>query len=264
MELIDKKQIAAFKRLGKRLGGEPARLRMTLCLVLAGVGIFGVERPLGLRLARARTAQGEARKLNQMAEEVAFFTRERAAYEARVSVPADITDWQNYVLERLRCTTATLISLEPRKPLSKGVFTVLEMELVAKGDSYLEFADFIDRVEHGERIIRVEKLRLEKQQASIYLTCLIRGLVKGGKSASKPAAARLKADSFVGPPLPEALARELGLEPAAAPPAEAHAEPAAETSDESQAEPAAERADEQAAEPDAAAQESAAGEARDD
>lgn len=209
MELIDKKQVAAFKRLGQRLGGDPARLRMTLCVVLAGVGIFGVERPLGLRLAHARTAQVEARKLAQKAEEVAFFTREKAAYEPRVAVSADITDWQNYVLERLRCTTATLISLEPRKPLSKGVFTVLEMELVAKGDSYREFADFIDRIEHGERIVRVEKLRLEKQQTSIYLTCLIRGLVKG-KGSGKAAAggAHLKADTFVGPPLPASLAAE--------------------------------------------------------
>lgn len=210
MELIDKKQIAAFKRLGKRLGGDPARLRMTLCIVLAVVGIFGVERPLGLRLARARTAQVEARKLAQMAEEVAFFTRERAGYESRLAVPGDISDWQNYVLEHLRCTTATLIALEPRKPLAKGVFTVLEMELVAKGDSYREFADFIDRIEHGERIVRVEKLRLEKQQTSIYLTCLIRGLVKG-KGTAKPAAGGggLKADAFVGPPLPASLAAEL-------------------------------------------------------
>jgi hypothetical protein len=219
MELIDKKQVAAFKRLGKRLGGDPARLRMTLCVVLAGVGIFGVERPLGLRLARARTAQVEARKRAQMAEEVSFFTRERAGYEARVAVPADISDWQTYVLERLRCTTATLIALEPRKPLSKGVFTVLEMELVAKGHSYREFADFIDRLERGERIVRVEKLRLEKQQDSIYLTCLIRGLVKG-KGSARPAGSRLNADTFVGPPLPESLAEpDPAAEPAAAEPA---------------------------------------------
>jgi len=62
-------------------------------------------------------------------------------------------------------------------------------------------------VEHGERIVRVEKLRLEKQAASIYLTCLIRGLVKtAGRPAAKPSGApaaaaggELAADAFVGP-----------------------------------------------------------------
>jgi len=210
VELIDKKQLESLRRFGRRLGGDPVRLRVTLCLLLAGIGIFGVERPLGQRLARARTANAAAKKSSQMAEEVAYFTREREGYEARVSVPSDITDWQNYVLERLRCTTATLISLEPRKPLPKGVFTVLEMELVAKGDSYREFVDFIDRLEHGERIVRVEKLRMEKQQGTIYLTCLIRGLVKtASKAAAKPApagggAAPPAPEAFVGPRLPDA------------------------------------------------------------
>ncbi|HZM00937.1 MAG TPA: hypothetical protein VFD43_11875 [Planctomycetota bacterium] len=206
MELIDKKQVEAFKRLGRRLGGDPARLRVTLCVALAGAGILGVERPLGLRLAGARSAHVEARKTAQMAEEVAYFTRERAGYEARVAVPADVADWQNYVLDRLRCTTATLVSFEPRKPLAKGVFTVLELELVAKGSSYREFVDFIDRLERGERLVRVEKLRLEKQQDAIHLTCLIRGLVKGSAKSAKPAAsgaAPLAADVFVGPRLPD-------------------------------------------------------------
>lgn len=184
MELVDKKQLEAFKRLGRRIGGDPARLRLTVCLLLTGIGVFGVERPLGLRLAKARTAQLAAKKSSQMAEEVAFFTRQKAAYDPRAAVSGDITDWQNYVLEKLRCTTATLISLEPHKPLAKGVFTVLEMELVAKGSSYREFADFVDRLEHGERLVRIEKLRMEKQQTSISLTCMLRGLVK---ASAKPA-----------------------------------------------------------------------------
>lgn len=232
MELIDKKQVEGFKRLGRRIGGDPARLRLTVCVLLTGLGIFGVERPLGMRLARARTAQLAAKKASQMAEEVAFFTRQREAYEPRAAVSSDITDWQNYVLEKLRCTTATLISLEPHKPLPKGVFTVLEMELVAKGSSYLEFADFVDRLERGERLVRIEKIRIEKQQTSISLTCLIRGLVKNsakpaatpaakdagsGAKAGKGAAGRAPStaadpmrDAIVGPQLPAGLTSASG------------------------------------------------------
>ena len=217
MELIDKKQLEGCKRCGRRLGGDPARLRLTVCVLLTGLGILGVERPLGVRLAKARTANLAAKKSSQMAEEVAFFTRQKAAYEPRAAVSSDISDWQNYVLEKLRCTKATLISLEPHKPLPKGVFTVVEMELVARGGSYREFADFVDRLEHGERLVRVEKLRMEKQQTAISLTCLIRGLVKpnakpsstpAGKPTGAPAAATASdtlPDVIVGPQLPDEL-----------------------------------------------------------
>jgi hypothetical protein len=162
-----------------------------------------------------------------MAEEVAFYSRQQASYLPRAGVSADITDWQNYVLERLRCTKATLISLEPHKPLAKGVFTVIEMELVAKGGSYREFADFIDRLEHGERIVRIEKLRMEKQQTSIYVTCLIRGLVKNGaKPAAKPAAA--DPIGFVGPLPPAAALEPTGAAPDGAQDAARDAAPAEE------------------------------------
>ena len=235
MELIDKKQVESLKGLGRRIGGDPARLRLTICVLLTGLGIFGVERPLGMRLARARTANAAAKKSSQMAEEVAFFTRQKAGYETRAAVSSDITDWQNYVLEKLRCTTATLVSLEPHKPFPRGVFAVIEMELVARGSSYHEFADFIDRLEHGERLVRIEKVRLERQQTAISLTCLIRGLVRntakpaakaeGGKdgTVAKPAKGAPKSgaappaavagpapDEFVGPRLPDELKGEHG------------------------------------------------------
>jgi hypothetical protein len=186
-------------------------------VLLTGLGIFGVERPLGLRLAKARTANLAAKKSSQMAEEVAFFTRQKAAYEPRAAVSGDITDWQNYVLEKLRCTKATLISLEPHKPLPKGVFTGARDGARRQGSSYREFADFVDRLEHGERLVRVEKLRMEKQQTSISLTCLIRGLVKSsakpsstpaGKPTDAPAGATASdtlPDVIVGPQLPDEL-----------------------------------------------------------
>jgi len=87
----------------------------------------------------------------------------------------------------------------------------------ARGGSYREFADFVDRLEHGERLVRVEKLRMEKQQTAISLTCLIRGLVKSnakpsstpaGKPTGAPAAATAGdtlPDVIVGPQLPDEL-----------------------------------------------------------
>ena len=72
MELIDKKQVESLKRLGRRIGGDPARLRLTICVLLTGLGIFGVERPLGMRLARARTANVAGEKVSLTAKEFAL------------------------------------------------------------------------------------------------------------------------------------------------------------------------------------------------
>jgi hypothetical protein len=181
---IDKKQIEAIKRFGSRLTSEPARLKMAVCVVLAGVGFFGVERPLGERLEAARTANAKAKTASKKAAEAVLYTKQRDLYEERVAVESRITDWQNYVLGVLGDTSAMLVSLEPRKNTSKGPFTIIEMELVAKGDSYNEFAIFVDRLERGPRIVRLDKLRMERQQGNIYLTCIVKGLIK--KSAKKP------------------------------------------------------------------------------
>jgi hypothetical protein len=137
-----------------------------------------------------------------MAAEALIFTKQRALYESRVAVDSDISDWQNYVLDMLRATTAMLVSLEPRKSVAKGPFSVIEMELVAKGTSYNEFADFVERLERGPRIVRLEKLRMERQQGTIYVTYIIKGLVKPSakKPAAKPAAPKPPADGAADTP----------------------------------------------------------------
>ena len=179
MELgIDKKQIEAIKAAFERWTSDRVQLRFLICLALATVGLFGVINPLSGRMAKARSASEKANKLLKQAEELAFWTQQIQAFEPRVAVEPDIIEWQSYVLEKLSHTSAQLIALEPRSTSSRSVFKIIQMEVVAKGKSYEEFVDFIDRLEHGERIVRIEGVRVEKQQDNISLTCTIMGLVK--------------------------------------------------------------------------------------
>src|SRR5262245_54083576 len=182
----DRRQIEAVKALGRRWAGDPVQLRLVVAIVILALGVGVVQHPLGTRLAAARTAHDEALKQARLADDQRFLATQAAGYEKRVAISADLVDWQNYVLERFRSTSATLISLEPKATTQKPPFDVLEMELVAKGTNYADFVDFIDRLEHGERLVRIEKLRIERQQTSVYVTLIIKGLVRaGGKSGGE-------------------------------------------------------------------------------
>jgi hypothetical protein len=187
----DKRQLDAIKNLVRRWSADPVQLRFVVVLGLFGAGLFGAVRPLSARLDAARAANKDARTQSRMAEELRNFYDQGREYGPKVAVSADLVDWQNYVLEKLRCTSATLISLEPKATLVKQPFTILNMELVARGTSFEEFADFASRLEHGERCVRIEKTRLERQQTSIYLTMLIRGLVRAAPE-TKPKDAKAK------------------------------------------------------------------------
>jgi len=181
----DRRQLEAVKALGRRWAADPVQLRLVVAVAILAAGIAFVQHPLGARLAAARTAHEDALKQAHLADDQRFLAAQAAGYEKRVDISADLVDWQNYVLEYFRTTSATLISLEPKSTTQKPPFDVLEMELVAKGTHFADFVDFFDRLEHGERLVRIEKLRIERQQTSVYVTMIIKGLVRaGGKAAT--------------------------------------------------------------------------------
>jgi hypothetical protein len=204
---IDRKQAEAFKALYRRWTGDAVQFRfLVTILIMLGVVLL-VELPLADRLAKARTRHKDAIGLSALSHDAKGFVEQMELYDPHVGVSSELVDWQGYVMAQLQHTTATLISLEPKGSEAHGIFQVLEMEVVAKGSSYREFVDFIARLEHGERMIRVEKLRLEKHQTTIFLTCQIKGLVK---SSAAPAAGKgvpaSKAVALIfGPPSPFAV-----------------------------------------------------------
>jgi hypothetical protein len=184
---IDRRQIEAVKGVYRRWTTDPVQFRfLATLLIMVGIVVL-VEMPFAARLDKARKRHKEARALSALAHDVRGFVEQVEAVDPKVAVSAELVEWQNHVLTLLAHSSATLISLEPKSVEARGPFQVVQMELVARGTSYREFVDFMDRLEHGERLMRVEKLRLEKHQTTMYMTCIIRGLVKtsAGKGAGK-------------------------------------------------------------------------------
>jgi len=182
---IDKEQIEALKALARRTAADPIQLRFVVSLLLLVVGYLAVASPLADRIAAARSDLKDARKTERLAEDVVHFTSQIDAISPRLTAAEDIIDWQNYVLHKLDEAGVQLHSFEPKKTEGKGAFKVVGMEVLIRGQNYEAMVDFVDRMEHGERIVRVEKVLIERQVNSIQLTVALRGLVKPGlRSAS--------------------------------------------------------------------------------
>ena len=181
---IDRKQLEALKGLYRKWTGDAVQFRFLVTLVLMALIIVAVELPLADRLDVARARRKVAKAMSTLSHDVRGYVEQVENYDPHVAVSPELVDWQAYVMTLLEHSTAVLISLQPKKTESKGVFQVLEMEVVARGSSYREFVDFVARLEHGERLMRVEKVRVEKHQTSMYLTCIIKGLVKSSASAA--------------------------------------------------------------------------------
>lgn len=198
MELgIDKQRIEALRGAWTRWTTDPVTFRLLVCLLLVLGGGGLLLRPQALALAKARKAHGKAEKRAHEADELVFYTRQAAAYTPRLFQDTDLVAWQQYVLDALTRSGARMRTLEPKKTEAKGVFRVLELELNCTG-TYAQLVDFIDRLERGERVVRVERLRIERRQRDINLELVVKGLVKGAPSADAEAPAEGEAPEAAG------------------------------------------------------------------
>lgn len=179
MELgIDKQQIEKAKALWTKTTSDPVLLRFLVCALILLVGGGLALRPQAQRLARARKSLTRIEGRAAKADEVVFYSKQIEQYGPALFPTSDVVAWQRYVIDKLEQSGARLTSLEPKKTDSKGVFRILELELNAKG-TYSQLADFVDRLEHGEHVVRFERLRLERLTTAVSLECILETLVKG-------------------------------------------------------------------------------------
>jgi Tfp pilus assembly protein PilO len=181
MELgLDKRRIEAWKAKGRQIAADPLRLRMYVCGAMLAFGALCIERPVAQHLASARKEEAEAAVRADTADDVRFLEKQMKTYEPHLATSADLVEWGDYILGKLEKSGATLQSIEPKKTLAVGPFKVVDIDLTAKG-SYEELVDFVDRLERGERIVRLDRVFIQRQRSTVSLECTIKGLVKPQK-----------------------------------------------------------------------------------
>lgn len=178
MELgIDPRHVEALRALLRRTARDPLRLRCAVALVLAGAGWAGLLMPLGDRVAAARTDHEAALEQRSLADALEAVDTELTTIAQRLPSDTDEVTWQGYLIDLLSRSGLRLSSLEPLRTDSAGPFDVVELQLTAVGTRYDSVVDFVDRLEHGPRPMRVEHLDLRESPQGTVIDLLAKALV---------------------------------------------------------------------------------------
>jgi hypothetical protein len=184
MELgIDKQKLDALQKRGRAIAADPVLLRATIAAVMLMFGVLLVEEPEIARLGSSRDRLAEAETRAHASDDLRQLEKQSKGYSARVATSADLVEWSNYLLEKLEKSGATLHAMDPKQTTSAGPFKVVDFDLTAQG-TYEQLCDFIDRVERGERLVRLDRVFLQRMRNTINLECTIKGLVKPPKASA--------------------------------------------------------------------------------
>lgn len=144
--------------------------------ILFVVGWFAVLGPLEKRLKTAREEKEALSALATWVEEIRELESQTATFEGRMVAEANAAEWDSYILAALTDSGATFISSQERKTEKIKDYTLFIREVVAMGD-FEQLVDFMDRLERGERYLRIDEFSLRPQQGELALRCTIRCLV---------------------------------------------------------------------------------------
>jgi Tfp pilus assembly protein PilO len=174
---LDGPQVQAIRRSVGKMLRDPGQLRLTVVGVIGLGAFFGLCRPESERLAEARALAEKLEATAADAEELRGVVKQGESYLPRVPKGEDTAAWQSYVNTQVEAAGVTLRKVEPRKTLSSGPFRVVVLEVTVDGN-YTQLVDFFDRLERGERIVRLDRISFEKRAAAIGLRFQLLGLVK--------------------------------------------------------------------------------------
>ncbi len=172
-----RKQLEAFKKLLAASCQDPVKFRLLVSVVLFLVGYLLWCGPAADELAEGRKKLERVAKRGKLAAELKHYAEQEAFVLDRIPKSEDLGDWQDYVMSLVGDTGAKLRKLEPRKGMQRGKYRIVIMEVEADG-SYESVIQLIDRLEKGERLVRLDRLGVEKKVSAVSFRCILMGLVK--------------------------------------------------------------------------------------
>jgi hypothetical protein len=162
------------EKLG-RLRQDPPSFNLAVAAVLLAVGLAGVTVPMGGSLDAKRRELADARERAAVAERLGEQLRAWHAAAPRIVPDAEAVEWGDYLLEHLRAAGLRVLSQERPEIAELGEFRTITLRLRA-GGRYPQMTDFLDRVERGERLMRVDRLQIAIGEAELELDLEIVGL----------------------------------------------------------------------------------------
>lgn len=158
-----------------RLRQDPPSFNLAVAVVLLAVGLAGVTMPLSGTLESRRETLAQSRERASVAERLDKHLQVWQLVAPRVVAKADAVDWGDYLLLQMRSAGLRLLSQEPPEVAEIGSFRKLTLSVRA-GGSYAAIVDFVDRLERGERLMRVDRLQISMGQTELELDIEVVGL----------------------------------------------------------------------------------------
>lgn len=170
----------------RKLRQDPPAFRLSIAAVLLAVGLAAVTVPLGGSLESKQETLARTRERAEVAARLGLQVAACEAVASRLAPKADPVEWADYAVAGLRAAGLRLLSQEAPEIEEIGNFRLVRMRLRA-GGSYAGIADFVDRLERGERLMRVDRLAVSFGQDELELELEVVGLA-GSLPASIPQA----------------------------------------------------------------------------
>ena len=155
--------------------------------VLLVVGWFAILGPLESRLTAAREEKAALSKLATWVDEIRQLESQTSAFEEYMVAEKNPTDWDNYIGRAIEESGATIQVSTERKPEQIMDYTFYLRELMVSG-SFEQLTDLMDRLERGNRYLRIDDFSMRPQNGELALRATVRCWV-GETTAQKRARA---------------------------------------------------------------------------
>jgi hypothetical protein len=165
-----------FEKISK-LKGDPEKLRTAIAGVFLVIGFVMVKMPLTARLEGKHTELREAQLVADNADKLQRLEAGVKSFEHRLDFSASEADWQAYYYEVAEQSKLGITRFEDSN--TKAIFDFQEsrMTITAIG-SYTQVVGFIDMLERGKRLVRLEDVRLSVNDGRLTLRCRLLGITR--------------------------------------------------------------------------------------
>jgi len=182
--------------LKKKLSGlqeDPEKFRAAIAALLLVVGMLVIKIPLTARINGKQTALREAQHLAEVADQVMVLRDQAALVEERLRAPGELSDWGVYVEGLVNQSGADLSRQEGGDVDGIHSFKKISIGLTITG-TYREIWAFIDAVESGPRLARLENIDLSVSEGTLTLRCMFLGLCDPNMGGAGPMEDEMEAE----------------------------------------------------------------------
>jgi len=174
---IDREQLAALKASVRKACEDPGKLKLIVCAGIVLVGVMLYCRPQANRLADAKKRYDRAAERSHLAAECRHVIEQEKGFLGRLPKIEDVSDWQEYIMGIVGDAGIRLRKIEPRRGLMKGRYRIIVLEVEVEG-MFPGIVEMVDRLERGKRIVRMDRLQLEKRADRLSFRFTLMGLAK--------------------------------------------------------------------------------------